>query len=85
MAWELVEGARPEVPASPGAGGVGAGRDRPRGHTFSLSLICKALELVLWANSSLRGAARSLVIMGQEEAEAGPSLWSIRNWVQTAP
>ena len=79
--WEWVRGPRVEAPVSPGAGGVGAGGDRPRGHTFSVPLICKALELVLWANNSIRGAARSLAIVCQEATEACPSLWSIRNWV----
>ena len=36
---------------------------------------------MLWANNSLRGAARSLAILVGEGAEACPSLWSIRNWV----
>lgn len=54
---------------------------RPRGHTYSAILISQAVSLVLWANSSFRGAVRSLQVLGGEAAEACPSLWSIRNWV----
>jgi hypothetical protein len=41
----------------------------------------KAVELVLYANNSFRGAVRSLEILGAEAAQRLPSLWSIRNWV----
>jgi hypothetical protein len=76
MRWEWVR--EEEVKPSWEAPSVLARGDRPRGHTFSALLIGQAVELVLWANSSFRGAARSLAILGP--AGACPSLWSIRNW-----
>lgn len=57
------------------------GAERPRGHTYSTEMIARAIELVLQANSSLRGAAKSLGICGKEEGAGCPSLWSVRNWV----
>ena len=80
MPWEWVRG-QEEVQPPGSAPRVVARRDRPRGHTFSSLLISKALELVLWANNSFRGAARSLEILWAEASEHCPSLWSIRNWV----
>jgi hypothetical protein len=56
-------------------------RERPLGHSYSANVITKAVELVLSANSSFRGAARSLQILCVEAAEECPSLWSIRNGV----
>ena len=55
--------------------------ERPRGHSYSAIIMSQAVSLVLSANSSFRGAARSLQILCSEAAQACPSLWSIRNWV----
>jgi hypothetical protein len=54
---------------------------RPRCHSYSASLISKAIELVLYANNSFRGAARSLEVLCGEVGNACPSFSSVRNWV----
>jgi hypothetical protein len=77
--WELVRDS--ETSAASDKSLILLRAERPRGHTYSALLISQAVSLVLWANSSFRGAARSLQILCAEAAEACPSLWSIRNWV----
>ena len=77
--WELLR--EPEVDSSDGASLLPVKGEHPRGHSYSASLMSKALDLVLSANNSFRGAARSLQILGEDAAEGCPSLWSIRNWV----
>lgn len=79
MDWELV--AEPEHDRSSGAALMAIRGERPVGHSYSATVITKAVELVLSANSSFRGAARSLQILCAEAADDCPSLWSIRNWV----
>lgn len=77
--WELV--GSPEDAEVSNSSAVSLRAERPRGHRYSAILISQAVSLVLSANSSFRGAARSLQILCSEAAEACPSLWSIRNWV----
>ena len=79
MDWELVGESEPNP--SSGASLISIRGERPLGHSYSANVITKAVELVLSANSSFRGAARSLRILCAEAAESCPSLWSIRNWV----
>ena len=79
MDWELVGESEPNP--SSGASLISIRRERPLGHSYSANVISKAVELVLSANSSFRGAARSLRILCAEAADDCPSLWSIRNWV----
>jgi hypothetical protein len=79
MDWELVR--VQDLPSAPETSLVPVKSTRPRGHTYSAILISQAISLVLAANSSFRGAARSLQILYAEAAECCPSLWSIRNWV----
>jgi hypothetical protein len=79
MQWEVVRSTEtvPDSVRSP----ISLRPERPRGHSYSAILISQAVGLVLWANSSFRGAVRSLQVLCGEGAEACPSLWSIRNWV----
>jgi hypothetical protein len=79
MEWEVVRSTEtvPDSVRSP----ISLRPECPRGHSYSAILISQAVGLVLWANSSFRGAVRSLQVLCEEGAEACPSLWSIRNWV----
>jgi hypothetical protein len=79
MDWELVPGQ--EVQPSSEAAPIPERGDRPRGHTYSAKLISQAVNLVLSANCSLRGAAKCFEIFFPEAPKSNPSLWSIRNWV----
>jgi len=79
MDWELV--GQPNTVPSSGEVLRAVRAERPVGHSYSAAVITIAVELVLAANSSFRGAARSLQILCAEAANQCPSLWSIRNWV----
>jgi hypothetical protein len=79
MSWELER--EPEVTPVLGRAAVLKEGARPRGHSYSAQRISQAVSLVLWANNSFRGAARSLQVLCPEAGESSPSLWSIRNWV----
>lgn len=79
MEWELVRAQ--DLPSASETSLVSVKRVRPRGHSYSAILISQAISLVLAANSSFRGAARSLQILSAEATECCPSLWSIRNWI----
>lgn len=79
MNWELLP--REEVQPFSGAASIPVRGDRPWGHTYRAKLISQAVNLVMKANSSLRGAAQSFQIFYPETPESNPSLWSIRNWV----
>ena len=50
----------------------------PRGHRYTVSVISRAINLVLSANTTLRAAARSFVM---HEQAACPSFWTLRWWV----
>jgi hypothetical protein len=50
---------------------------RAVGHHYGLPVMGRGLELILSANTSLRAAARTLVVLQSRER---PSLWTLRLW-----
>jgi hypothetical protein len=78
MDWQLVA----EGEGDPFSGGrFEAARERPRGHSYTAGVMRQAIELVVKANCSFRGAARALEICTGESEGSCPSLWSVRNWI----
>ena len=76
MKWEILGPAPSPLEASTGPGETAV--LRPWGHRYAVRVMSMAINLVLFANLTLRAAAQSFRILEQLEC---PSFWTIRTWV----
>jgi len=76
MTWEIL-GSAPAPLEAPTAAGEAADL-RPWGHRYAVRVMSMAINLVLFANLTLRAAAQSFRVLEQPEC---PSFWTIRTWV----